>query len=117
MGLSIAGAQTALNATFTGTQYVGYSSNGTSETANISRTAVTWNTATSADPSVKSSATAITSAAATGTVAPTHYAIFTTSTAGSQLTDWQAMTAPLPGTLNTGDTLTAASGAIRVSLT
>ncbi|MGL5909811.1 MAG: phage tail fiber protein [Phycicoccus sp.] len=101
------------------TDHVAYSANGTSEVAALARTAIGatgWTAATVADPSVKSNANALTSAAATGTVTPTHFAIFSASTGGTQRTDWTAFTTA-PGTLNTGGQVTIAAGALQITLT
>lgn len=120
-GLTNAESAANLDARFptTGaTDHVAYSTNGTSETANLARTAIGstgWAAATVADPSVKANAAALTTAAATGAVTVTHFAIFTASTGGTQRTDWTALTASK--TLATGDKLEHAAGAIAVTLT
>lgn len=101
-----------------GTDYVAYSSNGTSETAVLARTAVGatgWAAATNADPSVKANANALTTATATGAATITHAAVYSASTGGTQRTVWKALTSPR--TVDTGDTLTIAVGALRVTLT
>jgi hypothetical protein len=101
-----------------GGDYVAYSANGTSETANLARTAIGatgWAAATNADPSVKANANALTSAAATGAVTVSHFAIYSASTSGTQRTDWTALAASK--TLAIGDQLTHAVGAIAVTLT
>jgi len=109
-----------------GTSYVAYSINGTSEWAGMARTAIGatgWASATVADPSVKANANALTSAAATATTsaATISYAIFNASTAGTQETDWQALTddagAARTFTLAVGDKLSHAVGKIAVTLT
>ena len=120
-GLTNAESVATLDARFPttgGTDYVAYSTNGTTEAAIIARTAVGatgWASATSADPSVKANAAALTSAAATGGGTVTHYAIYTASTAGTQRTDWTALTASR--TVVTGDQLQWAIGALTVTLT
>lgn len=101
-----------------GTDYVAYSTNGTSEAAILARTAVGatgWAAATNADPSVKANGSALTSAAASGSGTITHFAIFSASTGGTQRTDWTALTASKA--VSTGDTVSWASGALRVTLT
>lgn len=101
-----------------GTDFIAYSANGTSETASLARTAVGatgWAAATVADPSVKANGTALTSAAATGAVTVTHFAIFSASTGGTQRVDWTALASSR--TLAIGDTLTWAVGALQVTLT
>lgn len=122
MGLTITESAATLDVRFPttgGTDYVAYSTNGTSEWANLARTAVGatgWAAATSADPSVKSNAAVLTSAAVTsagGTV--THFAIYSASTGGTQRTDWQALTASRA--LDVGDSLQWAIGALDITLT
>ena len=120
-GLTNAEAQATLDARFptTGaTDHVAYSTNGTSETANLGRTAIGatgWAAATSADPSVKANANALTSPAASGAAVVTHFAIYSAATNGTQRTDWTALAASR--TLATGDQLTHAAGAISITLT
>lgn len=97
--------------------YVAYSTNGTSETANVPRTAIGatgWAAATAAQPSVKANANALTSPAATGAAVVTHTAIYSASTGGTQRTDWQAVAASK--TLAIGDQVTHAIGAVQVTL-
>lgn len=100
------------------TDYVAYSTDGTTETGILARTSVGatgWAAATTADPSVKANGTALTSAAASGGGTVTHYAIYTASTGGTQRTDWTALSSSR--TVATGDTLTWAIGALVVTLT
>jgi len=122
MGLSIAESQATLDARFPtsgGTDYIAYSVNGTSEWANLARTAVGatgWSAATSADPSVKQNGGTLTSgtvATAGGTVS--HFAIYTAVTAGTQRTDWQAL--DTPRVLAVGDSLSWAANTCKVTLT
>jgi len=122
MGLTIAESQATLDARFpitAGTDYIAYSVNGTSEWANLARTAVGatgWVAATAADPSVKANGGILTSgtvATAGGTVS--HFAIFTASTAGTQRTDWQTLTTAR--VLAVGDSLSWAVGACAITLT
>jgi hypothetical protein len=102
-----------------GTDHIAYSTNGSSEFANLARTpigATGWAAATAADPSVKANANALTSAAvvtAGGVV--THFAIFTALTAGTQRTDWTALNTSK--TLAVGDQVTWAIGACALTLT
>ena len=120
-GLTNAESQATLDSRFptTGaTDHIAYSANGTSETASLARTAIGatgWSAATAADPSVKANANILTSAAATGAVTVTHFAIYTASTGGTQRTDWQALTASKA--LAIGDKLEWAVGAAQVTLT
>lgn len=122
MGLTIAESQATLDARFPtsgGGDYIAYSVNGTSEWANLARTAVGatgWSAATSADPSVKANANSLTSAAvatAGGTV--THFAVYSASSGGTQRTDWQALTTSR--TLAVGDQLNWAASALQITLT
>ena len=120
-GLSITTSQSALDYLFptsaNGT-YIGYSVNGTSEFASLARTAIGaagWSAATSADPSVKGNSAILTSAAASGAGTISHTATFSASTAGTQMTDWQAV--GTSKTLATGDQVTFAAGALTVTLT
>lgn len=121
-GLTTAESQATLDARFPttgGTDFIAYSVNGTSEWANLARTAVGatgWAAATAADPSVKANANALTSAAVTtagGTV--TSFAIFSASTGGTQRTDWTTLASSR--TLAVGDTLQWAVGACQITLT
>jgi hypothetical protein len=101
-----------------GTSYIAWSTNGTTEAAIIARTAIGatgWAAATSADPSVKANANALTSGASTGTGTVTHFAIFDAVSAGNQMTDWTALA--VSKLVGTGDQLTAAIGDFKVTLT
>ena len=119
-GLSQSSQQTALDAVFatsSSTDHIAYSENGTSESANLARTAIGasgWASATAATPSVKSNNSALTSAAATGAGTFTHAAIFSASTAGTQKTDWQAMNSSK--VLAVGDSITWAIGDFDITL-
>lgn len=98
--------------------YIAYSTNGTSESGIFARTAIGatgWSAATVADPSVKSNANALTSAAAGSGGTITHFAVYSASSGGTQKTDWTALTASR--TVIAGDTLTWAVGDLDVTLT
>jgi len=98
------------------TDYVGYSANGTTETGSLARTnigATGWSSATVADPSVKANAAVITSAAASGSVTVSHFAIMSSS--GTLRTDWTALAASK--SLVSGDKLEWAIAALAVTLT
>lgn len=87
--------------------FVAYSTNGTSEWAGLTRTAVGatgWAAATVADPSVKANADELVSAEATDAGTITHFAVYSASTGGSQRSDWTAVAASK--TLAAGDTVT-----------
>ena len=99
------------------TDYIAYSSNGSSETAFLARTSIGatgWAAATAATPSVKANNALLTSAAASGGVTVTHFAIYSASTSGTQKTDWTALSSSR--TLATSDQLTWAIGALTVTL-
>lgn len=120
-GLTTGESQATLDVRFPtsgGTDHIAYSANGTSETGSLARTpigATGWAAATAADPSVKANANALTSAAASGAVVVSHFAIYTALTAGTQRTDWQTLTSSR--TLATGDNLQWAIGACQITLT
>lgn len=123
-GLTTAEAQATLDARFPtsgGGDYVAWSTNGTTEFGGLARTAIGatgWAAATSADPSVKANASALTSAAASSSGTITHFAIYSASTAGTQRTDWTALTSPSGGQpVVSGNTLTIAIGGVGVTLT
>jgi hypothetical protein len=124
MGFTIATSQALLDSSAgfptTGAgDHIAYSVNGTSEWANLARTpvgATGWSAATAADPSVKANANVLTSgtvSTAGGTV--THFALYSAITAGTQKTDWQALTASRA--LSIGDSLQWAAAALQVTLT
>lgn len=120
-GLTTAESKATLDARFPtsgGTDYIAYSTDGSTEFAGLARTAIGatgWAAATTADPSVKANSTTLTSAAATGAGTVTNFAIFTAATGGTQRTDWTALTTSR--TLATGDQLSWAIGAVSVTLT
>lgn len=119
-GLSQAEQIATLDARFPttgGTDYIGYSANGTSETGSLARTAVGatgWAAATAATPSVKANANTLTSAGASAGVTVTHAAIFSASTGGTQRTDWQALAASKA--LAIGETLIFQAGQAAITL-
>jgi hypothetical protein len=119
-GLTQALQQSTLDTLFPtsgATDHIAYSSNGSSEGAFLARTpigATGWASATAATPSVKANNAALTSAAASTGATVTHFAIYTAVTAGTQRTDWTALTASK--TVTTGDQLTWAAGACAVTL-
>lgn len=118
-GLTVAESQATLDERFPtsgATDLIGWSIDGTSEFTGLARTPVGdagWAAATPADPAVKANAVALTSAAATAGGAVGYFAVFSGS--GTQRTDWTALAAAK--TLQVGDKLTAAVGAIKVTLT
>ena len=115
-GLTNASSAVALDAVFGSGDYIAYSTNGSSEAAILSRTAVAaWAAATVADPSVKANANALTSATASGAGTVTHFAVYSAAAAGTQRTDWQAVSSSK--TLAIGDTVTWAIGALQITLT
>jgi hypothetical protein len=120
-GLTTTESQATLDARFPvtgGTDYIAWSTNGTSEFAGLARTAVGatgWAAATAADPSVKANANTLTTAAATSGGTVSHFAVFNASTAGTQRTDWTALATARA--ILTGDQLQAAAGALQITLT
>jgi hypothetical protein len=108
---------TVLFPTTAATDHIAYSSNGTSEAAILARTpigATGWAAATAATPSVKANNAVLTSATASGSGTITHFAIYSASTAGTQKTDWQALSASRA--VVSGDTLQWAIGALQITL-
>lgn len=120
-GLTNAVAASTLDTLFPtsgATDYIAYSTNGTTESGIFARTAIGatgWAAATVADPSVKSNNAALTSAAAASGGTITHFAIYSASSGGTQRTDWTALTSSR--TVVAGDTLTWAIGDLDVTLT
>ena len=119
-GFTQAYQQTLLDYAFptsASTDHVAYSTNGTSEFASLARTAIGatgWATATAATPSVKANNAQLTSAAASGAGTITHFAIYSASSAGTQKTDWTALSASK--VLGIGDQVQWAIGALQVTL-
>ena len=98
--------------------YIAWSTDGEDETDILARTAVGatgWASATNADPAVKANAAVLNTAPATGGGTITHYAIFDADEAGMQRTEWTAV--DTPRTLTAGDNLSAAVGALKITLT
>jgi hypothetical protein len=120
-GLTNAEAQATLDVRFptsAATDHIAYSTNGSSEFASLARTpigATGWAAATAADPSVKANNAVLTSAAASAGGTITHFAIYTALSAGTQRTDWTALSSSR--TLAIGDKLEWAIGAAQVTLT
>ena len=120
-GLTNAESQATLDARFPttgGTDYIAYSTTGTSEFAGMARTAIGatgWAAATAADPSVKANAVALTTAAASAGGTVSHFAIMSAATGGTQRTEWTAL--DTARTVAIGDTLTWAVGALKVTET
>lgn len=121
-GFTQAYQQTLLDYAFptsAATDAIAYSVDGTSEWANLARTAVGatgWAAATAAEPSVKANNTILTSEAVTtagGTVS--HFCFYSSTSAGTQKTDWTALSTPR--ILAVGDKLEWAIGAAQVTLT
>jgi hypothetical protein len=120
-GLTQARQQALLDSEFptsASTDHVAYSTNGTSEAAGVmARTAIGatgWAAATAASPSVKANNAALTSATAGSNGTITHFAIYSASSAGTQKTDWTALTASKA--VVTGDQVSWAIGALAVTL-
>lgn len=120
-GLTNAVSAAALDAVFPtsgATDYIAYSANGSSETSSLARTSVGatgWAAATVADPSVKANANTLTTAAASGAVTVTHFAIYSASSGGTQRTDWTALSASK--TFAIGETGAFSAGSLAITLT
>jgi hypothetical protein len=119
--LTQAEAQATLDARFPtagASDYLGYSTDGVSETTFIDRTfigAAGWAPATATLPSVKSNNALLTSAASEAdNVIVSHVALFTASTGGTQRTLWTAL--PAPRELDTGDQMQWPVGTIDVTM-
>lgn len=116
-GFTTAYSRTVLDDAIDNTDYIAWSANGSSETANLARTAVTeWDASTDTDPAVRSNTGALLSAAASDTVTVSHFAVYSAETEGTQKTDWTALTGGSRALL-AGDKLSVAAGAIDVTLT
>jgi len=119
-GYTQAYSQTTLDAnhpTSANGDHIAYSINGSSEFAGFTRTpigATGWAAATAAQPSVKANNAILTSAAATTGGTVTHFAVYSAITAGTQKTDWTALTASR--TVATNDTLQWAIGALAITM-
>ena len=120
-GVTTTEAQALLDARFPtsgATDHIAYSINGTSEWANLARTAVGatgWAAATAADPSVKANNAVLTSAACSAGGTVSHYAVYSASSGGTQRTDWTALAASRA--LVTGDKLEWAIGTLVITAT
>ncbi len=118
-GVPIAIAQVLLEYEFVNTDYIAFSENGSSESANLARTAIAdlgnWAAATSADPSVRANTSAGATPAASAGCTQSHWAVFSAAAAGTQKTDWTALTASF--TLLTTETASIAAGAFQVRCT
>jgi len=115
-GFTNAESAATLDARWTGSEYIMYSTDGSAETGILARTAVSaWDAATTADPSVKQNSGALTTADATGSGTITHFALNSASTAGTQRTEWQAL--DTPQALTAGGRGEWAAGALKITLT
>jgi hypothetical protein len=94
----------------TSVTHVQWSENGSSESSNLARTAITLKSATSAHPSVKENNGAATSASASGACTISHFAF---SDGATRQTAWIALTTSR--TLAVGDKLSIADGALKVN--
>ena len=121
MGMTNAEAKATLDARFPTTgagDYIAYSTNGTSETGSLARTAIGatgWSAATTADPSVKANANTLTSANASGAITVTHWCVYSASSGGTQRTEWDSL--DTPRTLASGEAGQWAAGALKITLT
>lgn len=119
-GLTQALQQSTLDTLFPtsgATDYIAYSTNGSSESGIFARTqvgATGWAAATAATPSVKSNNAVLTSAVAGSGGTITHFAIYSASVSGTQRTDWTALAASR--IVVAGDQLTWAIGDLDITL-
>lgn len=114
-GLTQARQQAILDAEFVNGDYIAYSENGSTESANLARTAIgAWDAATAATPSVRSNTNALLSAGASSGATITHFSVFSASTAGTQRIDWTAL--GTARTLAAGEKLSWEAGALDVTL-
>ena len=116
MSFTNAESAATLDARWTGSEYVGYSTDGSAETGILARTAISaWDSATVADPSVKQNTNVLTTADATGSGTITHFAIFSAASAGTQRTEWVALDTAQP--ITSGGRGEWAAGALKITLT
>jgi hypothetical protein len=111
MALIAANLAAALDEGLVNVTHVLWSENGSSESANVARTAVTLKSATSANPSVKSNDGALESAAASSGCTITHFAFGATAT---PQTTWIELDSP--AVLLAGGKITVADGALAEKL-
>lgn len=111
MALTTARMKAALDAGLSEVTHVQWSENGSSESANVARTATTLKAATTANPSVMSNDGALESAAAGAGCTITHFGF---SAAATLKTTWIALDAP--AVLLTGGKITVADGALQEKL-
>ena len=114
MALSNARLKAALDAGLSTTTHIGWSENGTTETAKVARTAATFAAASTADPSVAQLSAAIESAGASSGGTITHRAGFDASTDGNQTTTWVPLSSPV--VLGAGGKITMAAADCTESL-
>jgi hypothetical protein len=116
-GFTTAFSQTTLEAAIVNGDVIRYSENGSSASTHVAATSIAaWDTATSADPSVRQNTAAVDSAACDAdSITLTHYSVWN-STSTTQKTDWTAFTGGSE-TLNTGDKVSWAAGACDVTIT
>jgi len=115
-GFTKAFARTTLDSAIVDGDKVQWSENGSSATTHIAATAIAaWDASTDADPTVRQNTGATESAACDADdVTITHYAIYN-SAGSTQKTDWTAV--DTQKTYDTGDKISIAAGAIKVTLT
>ena len=120
-GLVNAEAAAALDSLFPtagASDFIAYSTDGSTEWGGLARTAIGatgWAAATVADPSEKANAAELDTAAASASGTVTHFRVMTESAAGDARTDWTALTSSRA--FGIGDTATWSAGALRVTLT
>lgn len=114
MALTNARMKAVIDAELATVTHIGFSTNGATETGIVARMAVPggWTTPAAANPYEPSNASAGESAAASGGGTITHYAGFTASSGGTQITEWIPVTDPDP-VLIAGGKLSIAANALK----
>lgn len=115
-GFTTAFSRTTLDSAIVDNDIVRWSENGSSASTHVAATTIAgWDASTDADPAVRQNTSATESAACDAdSITISHFAVYN-SAGTTQKTDWTALTASR--TLNTGDKLSIAAGAIKVTLT
>jgi|GEM_PF-6024294 len=111
MSLTTARMAAALDSGLSACTHVAWSEDGSTESANVAKTAVTLGAATNANPSVKSNSASLESAGASSGCTITHFAF---SDGTNNLTTWNQLDTAIP--LVAGGKITVAAGALKENL-
>jgi hypothetical protein len=116
-GFITAYARTTLDSAIVNGDVVRYSEDGANASTNIAATSIAaWDAATDADPAVRQNTAAVDSAACDADAQTfSHYSVWDSSST-TQKTDWTAFTGGSE-VCNTGDKISWAAGALKVTLT